>query len=661
AGVLDAASGKGGGGTLSVLRKTSSRTESTSASAGIGVALSTGVNETEIDLLDMNGDRYPDQVSASGVRFSNGVDGFGELQSFQGLGSAVRRSKDANGSTSIGIGIHFTKNNGRGKPAAVLSTLPSVGTTVSFTQTVSDLIDVNGDGLPDRVSIEPGSDEVTVRLNLGYHFGAPERWSLPSLPSSSDCTDHITVAADGIAGVTGLDTRNGLAFTRSAAANVGVAIGPFGGGVSTTLARTLVDLVDVNGDGLPDRVAKDHNDDFFRVQLNLGDRWDSPQRWYVPHWSASIGDAYNPRIEGKSAFQCLDAVSFSGHVELNGSIGAPICIPLVPPVVVAGLQIEASVQAFGSTSSGLQLFLEDLDGDGFADHILKRTGDQRVYVKRNQASRVNLLRAVHRPLGSTIELGYERRGNHANMPFSQWVLAQVSVADGRGNQYVTRYQYGNDAYYDRAERENYGYPHVRITLPDGSTIDRDFLNGDLYSRHLQTREALADASGNLFRVSAAQYVQQPDSGPSRFPALVGETISFYEGTASAEKQTSRTYEYDSLGNVIRTTDFADAGADDDVVTVIEYSDVHPAWPTSIEVKDGNGLLLRRRRGTYDARGNVTLLEQTLIGGRDPATGSPYSGSKNAVSTFTYDPLGNLATSTDPTGYTSAFTYDGTTK
>ena len=664
---LDSGSGSGGGGGLSMLRKTSSRTEGVSASLVAGLSLSHGESETQLDLLDMNGDRYPDQVSAGGVRFSNGRNGFGSLQGFPGLGSSVRRSEDGNVSLSVGLGTIFNKKNGKGRAKAVLSTLPTVGSTVSLTHSRQDLIDVNGDGLPDRVSIDPGSGAATVQLNLGYRFGAPEAWSLPALSSSGYCRDVVDYASSTLGSLSSLDTLNGISFTRSSALNAGVAVGPFGGGVSTTLSRTLVELADVNGDGLPDRVSKDERDPFFRVQLNLGDGWDREQRWYVPRWPTSIGDGYNPG----GIFQCLDAVTFSGHVEVNGSVGVPLCIPLVPPIPILGLQIEISAQASGSTSSGMQLFLDDVDGDGLADHVLKKAGDSSVYVKRNQAGRVNLLRTVRRPLGSTIELSYERRGNHPDMPFSHWVLSKVSVADGRGSApSVTRYQYGNDAFYDRAERESYGYADLRITQPDGSTIARDYLNRDFYSRHRMTKEVLADAAGNLFRVETARYEQQPVAGStaSRFPALVAESTAFYEGTTSVEssapKTTGKLYDYDTLGNVVRITDLADSGAGDDVTTTIAYRfdpDTRVTRPATMEVRDATGRLLRGRQGTYDDHGDLERLEYTLIGGRDPESGSTYSGSKNAVWTYTWDEVGNLASSTDPSGYTSTFTYDTATR
>lgn len=660
AGLIDQSAGTPGGG-LSVLRKTSTRTEGVSAGAIAGVALSQGTSETELDLLDMNGDGYPDQVSSSGVRFSNGRDGFGPLQGFGGLDSVVRQVGDATASTSIGLGVNFVKKDGGGKASAVLSSLPSGGSTVALSQVKSDLIDVNGDGLPDRVSMDPGSGAMTVQLNLGYRFGAPEVWALPSWNNggSGRCQDVIDSLSSALGGLSSLDTLDAFNFTRSSAVHVGGAFGPFGASVVTTLARTLVEMADINGDGLPDRIAKEEGEDFFRVQLNLGDHWDQERRWYAPGWSTSLGDGYNPL----GIFHCLDAVSFNGNVETEGSVGAPICIPLIPPIPVVGLQVEISGQVFGG-QGGMQLFLEDLDGDGLADHVLKKAGDPNVYVKRNLAERVNLLSAVHRPLGSTIELSYQRRGNTPDMPSSQWVLAGTTVSDGRGNAYTTSNQYGNDAFYDRAERESYGFPHLKTVLPDGSSVERWFDNHDLYSRHLPLKTAVADAAGNLFRAETTAYTEVPLGSQASFPAKVQEVTLFYEGSATAGKSTARTWQYDNLGNVVAMTDTGDDGPADDVNETIAYTADTNAWvfnPQLVEARDGGGNLLRRSTATYDAAGELTRLEKTLSGGRDPQTGAPYSGSKNAVWTLAYDDAGNLVSSVDPSGYTTTHTYDPQTR
>jgi RHS repeat-associated protein len=657
--VLDQASGSGGGGGLSMLRKTTAKTWGAQAELVAGLSLSLGESQTELDLLDLNGDRYPDQVSTSGVRFSDGRTGFGPLVSFPGMGSAVRESEDGNVSASVGLGVVFARKDGKGKTNAVLSNLPSVGSAVSLTQAHQNLIDVNGDGLPDRVSMAPGTSQVEVELNLGYRFGAPEVWTLPRWNAGAGrrCQDVVDLVSSGLAGLLSLDTLDGLSFTRSSALNTGIALGPFGGGASTTLARTLVELADINGDGLPDQVAKEEGEDFFRVKLNLGDHWDTEQHWHVPAWQTSIGDGYNPL----GVFKCLDAVSFTGNIEGQGSVGAPICIPLVPPFVVAGLQIELSFQLFGG-SGGMQLFFEDVDGDGFADHVLKKGGDPNVYVKRNQAGQVNLLSAVHRPLGSTLQLAYERRGNTADMPSSQWVLSAVTLEDGRGNAYTTRYQYGNDAVYDRTERESYGYPRLKTLLPDGSTVERWFHNQDLYSRFLPVRTEVADATGKLFRTETVTYEEIPvgGSGQARFPARTQAATLFYEGTGTARKSTVQSWRYDGLGNVVAFTDGADDGAADDLVATVAYHSDPSAYvfkPRLVEVRDGAGRLLRRRSMDYDEHGNPVRAEETLIGGRDPQTGASWDGSRNAVSTFLYDEIGNLVSATDPSGFNRTFHYD----
>ncbi|MFL6201629.1 MAG: toxin TcdB middle/N-terminal domain-containing protein [Thermoanaerobaculia bacterium] len=657
--------GSGGGGGLSVLRQTAGRTASVSVAAGLGLSLSAGTTDAQLDLLDVNGDGYADQVSGDGVRFSNGRDGFGPLEEIPNLGGAVREVSDATVGTTVGLGVNFVKKNGRGQSQAVLNTLPSVGSTISLAQTETDLLDVNGDGLPDRIEMAPGSSSARVRLNLGYRFGDPEAWDLPGWDGagSSRCQDVVDYVASEVAGaLSALDTLDALSFTRSSAAHAGVAIGPFGGGVVTTLARTLVELADVNGDGLLDRVAKEHGDPWFRVQLNRGDGWGPEERWNAPDWSLQPGSGYNPGL-----FECLDSVAFQGHIDGNASVGAPICIPLIPPEPVVGLQIELSAQASGG-EGGLQLSLQDLDGDGLTDHVLKRSGDSNVYVRRNQARKVNLLSAVHRPLGGTIRLDYRRQGNRVDLsdpahridlPHGIWALASATVDDGRGNAYLTRFDYFNDGFYDRAERESYGFARVLTTLPDGATIDRRYHNQDFHRRYLLTREAVADASGRLFRADTAQYELADVAPGSRFPALVREETAFYEGTGAPQKTTARDYEHDGLGNVVAFRDHADEGSEDDAVAAVAYH-VDPATgvvkPRAMEVRDGLGRLLRRKDAVYDAYGDLVRLEQTLTGGKAPESGAPYSGD-TAVWSWAYDELGNLASSVDPVGYTRSFTYD----
>ncbi len=669
AGNLDQTSAATAGGGLGVLRVTTGRTGGLEVSAGISLAVSLGDSESELDLVDMNGDRYPDQVSSGGVRYSNGRNGFGDQQPFPGLNSSVRRSEDANVTTSIGFGFPYTKKSSDGKPNGVVTTMPTVGDTVGLSTSRYDLIDVNGDGLPDRVSMNSGGTAATVQLNLGYRFGQPELWPLPAWQGGGgpgSCTDLVDVIGNGISSlIVDRNSPDALSYTRSSALHAGVAIGPFGVSVSSSLSRTLVQLADVNGDGLPDHISKEQDEDFFRVKLNHGDGWDPEQRWPVPAWSTSLGTTYV--IPGVN--RCLDAVTYTGNIGANASLGFQYCQPLIPPVVVAGLELEISGQIQGN-GGGLQLSFEDLDGDGLPDHVLKKPFDSNVYVKRNLAEQANLLIGVQRPLNGSLQLSYARQGNRVglsgdtlrkvDMPDTQWVLAGVTENDGRGNSYTTRYDYFNEAFQDRAERESYGYARVKTTRPDGSTIDRHFKNQDFYQRHLPESEQIADGSGRVFRTETTAYDLRPLGPGAAFPAMIREQTDFSEGTGSVHKSTARTYDYDSFGNVIAYNDSGDQGAADDLAATAAYAVDPQAYvikPSQLTVRDGGGHLLRQRQAAYNAQGDLVRTEQVLIGGKDPATGTPYTGNSNAVWTYGYDAVGNLASSVDPSGFTSAFTYE----
>jgi len=690
---------------VSTLRQGYARTTQAEASAfGLGGSLSQGLAATQIDFLDMNGDRFPDQVSEGHVRFSDGIGGFGPLETVPGLGTALpcsdgtelddldlagsaldgilgvagklRCSKDGTIDATVGVGITYSKKDSEGEPKSVASTMPSVGTASSLSQSRVELMDLNGDGLPDRVSLVPGAEGATVQLNLGYRFGAPESWPLPHWEEARRCSDVLDFTP--VLGLIGkLDEPDALSLTVSGAEHAGLAFGPIGGGIGTTLSRTVVEMVDVNGDGLADHVSKDPDERFFRVKINRGDGWGAEQIWHVPAWDASLaptGDRLNP----VGLFRCLDSVSFTGQVNGSASVGFPLCITIIPDYPILGIQIEVSVQGSGD-DGGLRLAFQDLDGDGLPDHVLKKTGDSNVYVKRNRVGKTNLLRRVDRPLGGSFTLDYTEQGNRVDdsdpehrvdMPENQWVLSSVAVEDGLAETapYTTTFDYGNDAFYDRGERVEYGYARILETRPDGSTVERLFHNQDFTLRNLPAKTVIRNADGDLFRVQTASYEKRPVAAGSVFPATLGERTDFYEGTTRQEggppKSTLKTYDYDALGDVIRVTDFVDEGTGDDVLATFDYH-VDPARyvvkPSRIEVRDASGHLLRRREAGYDTFGDLVRLEQTLSGGRDPETGAAYTGTHNPVWTFSHDALGNLASVTDPVGYRVDYSYDPVTR
>src|SRR6185436_9258771 len=79
-----------------------------------------------------------------------------------------------------------------------------------------------------------------------------------------------------------------------------------------------------------------------------------------------------------------------------------------------------------------------------------------------------------------------------DMPNNQWSLASVDVDDGRGNVYTRKFRHraiGNDlrnpsdlgtGFYDRVEREDYGFALTTTTREDGSELESQAHNKDFY-------------------------------------------------------------------------------------------------------------------------------------------------------------------------------------
>ena len=115
-----------------------------------------------------------------------------------------------------------------------------------------------------------------------------------------------------------------------------------------------------------------------------------------------------------------------------------------------------------------------------------------VLVRYNQAGKSNLLQTVTNPLGGGFTLDYSREGNFVgnfysgknwtfDMPSARWCLSSVTTFDNFQHSYTDTIQYGpmdrgsdgivapavGSGFYDRVEKEFYGFSHVRVIHGDG--------------------------------------------------------------------------------------------------------------------------------------------------------------------------------------------------
>src|SRR5262249_49592844 len=80
---------------------------------------------------------------------------------------------------------------------------------------------------------------------------------------------------------------DGLRVQDSAGNNIGAGYSYFGGGLTFGLSRTTTDMIDINGDGLPDMVKRVPGSTQMSVAYNRGDTFTGEQFWDVPAWPAS--------------------------------------------------------------------------------------------------------------------------------------------------------------------------------------------------------------------------------------------------------------------------------------------------------------------------------------------------------------------------------------
>ncbi|MCY9877328.1 SpvB/TcaC N-terminal domain-containing protein [Vibrio natriegens] len=600
-----------------------------SVSFGLSGSYSTSDQDIHIlaDFSDMNGDRYPDIVGETHVQYT---DMLGSLLSEKEL---LKLDEDTNpdypssswsNNEGVTLGGNFSvgSNNAANNQTATSfkealvnanTSMPSAGISGTNGKTEDHATvswrDINADGLPDRVY-----DTGEVQINLGYSFTDRENWGFGQVKEGE------SEASGGGLGI-----------------NIGAASIKAGLSKSTFDTRNRHTLYDVNGDGLLDEAMFTGSN--IQVRINKGSGFADWVNW-----------------TGANEIQ----VSSGETVSANASF--TFCIPL-PPFFVVKICTNAGVHSSGGTSQE-NYSLNDINGDGYPD-VLKSNSESDLRVMKSTIGRTNLLKKVERPLGASFEINYHREGNTFDMPQSRWVLSNVVTNDGftgDGADTMKQSFVYADGYYDRREREFFGFANVTTLDLDTANSDAiyryvstDFINDNYYEKGLARYSVMKDSGGNIFTETVNSYqTEDVFSGAildaagkendftSAFPQLVTTETFFYEGTGTAEKQTRIDYQYDNYGNVVVQTDHGDVGTSDDWTATVVYHELVSDWivsaPKSISLRDAAGNVLRQREADINSQGRV---EQVRV----------YADSATALTTdITYDDYGNLRTVTRPENY-----------
>lgn len=460
-----------------------SRTTSWSATgsiAGAGIGAVTSESENTTNYLDINGDGYPDPIVGTKA-FSSGPTGAPRttwlaerslaplnklstaLQATVGFGDGATTAIRENVATAAGDFAHgalgdtarspllpesVASTSGPASPEARLNVGVNLSFGAAFNTPNQDLVDLNGDGLPDTVATSNDAKDIRLAYNVGHKM-----------------VDAGTLNI--------FESLRGLTLSGGFGLNFGYKdqSGAFGGGVALSHndATTRVALIDVNGDGLVDVVAPT-GDGKLNVAFNNG--WTFENAIPIP-----IGKSGEWRFPNVGA---SESTVFGLGAHYTFYIG-PLCLFGICYIVVNPALDTSDV--LGRTLVSVQ----DVNGDGLIDFVstsgFYRGGNgvlpnygfpgskahEKIAVHLNGMGKADKLKTIINSTGSTIGLDYAHVGNEQiHNPKTLYALSEIRVADGfratnaesfDEDVLVTRIEYKGGVH-DRAERQFLGFETI---------------------------------------------------------------------------------------------------------------------------------------------------------------------------------------------------------
>jgi RHS repeat-associated protein len=410
------------------------------------------------------------------------------INSLSSTRSIGRWSKSSQNTGSLSGSYTFPIGGGDNKATVGAGASVTWGTGYS----VSDYMDMNGDGFPDLVST---NDIEYTKPNGGLSCW---NYSLDHVRENSTKSFGGTLSA-GIfnPGVTKENAKLKGLSSDTFAPSVGLNANA---GITWGTASSTFELIDINGDGLPDKVWTDAND--IAVEYNTGYGFTDASRNRDLNYINESSNSTTSMGGGVSVEQIVDGWGgglFYGNtgsmgtsnvtkalVDVNGdglpdilqsdgkvrfntgsgfttdafNVGLPSDgsalktqtvsagtnaggygagkIPLPWPGLFATFKLSYS-KDWNNTMSKQKSTLMDFDGDGYPDwlYIDKNISDQdttEIYssfqLQKSHIGRTNLLKQVNMPMGGTILMDYSRSPHTTDSPKGKWNMTTFTITDG---------------------------------------------------------------------------------------------------------------------------------------------------------------------------------------------------------------------------------------
>ncbi|MDN5397564.1 MAG: hypothetical protein L0G05_13640, partial [Chryseobacterium sp.] len=346
-------------------------------------------NEKTSDYFqDFNGDHYPDIISGSYHQKTNVLGQLDAVSSISkkeitnkglvlgaGLSASASVAKFSNTANSF-FAIAGEKDLHTGSSSFALGIGLNVTIGKAWAQGTGVWADINGDGLTDYIS------DGNSYVNTGNGFAVePYGWDVS-------------------------EVSKGESFAVSGGGGFSFANGSWAGGVGLSKSKSTAKtgLIDLNGDGLADKIVKNGNT--YDFLINSGTSFVSTDG---AHKNFSLDNKQN-------------SSGFNLYGTLCACFGLKICVS-------AGGGTDKSV-------SKQEVDLRDFDGDGYPDLLVSENDTELTYYHNNYP-KANLLLTIENPLQGIIMMEYDNVNQQDNletlvggtyqMPFSKTLLSRMAV------------------------------------------------------------------------------------------------------------------------------------------------------------------------------------------------------------------------------------------
>lgn len=309
----------------------------------------------------------------------------------------------------------------------------------------------------------------------------------------------------------------------------------------------------------------------------------------------------------------------------------------------------------------------DFNGDGLTDAACFDNSTFTWQRLAAQGKAADLLRKLTNSLGGTTEItytpsvAYDNTGDddQCDLPFVIQTVSKVMQSDGLGNAYQTNYSYANGLYASQ-ERETRGFGYVKVTDSEGNISETRFKQDDIF-KGLPDKTRISDYQGHLYLETEKTYDYTTPYTGVTFAYLKEEKSSTYDGQIAPQVTKTIYEEYDSYGNPAQIKSLGDVDiSGDERQSNIEYV-YNPALgilglPCYTCLKDAQGKIVGQKWLYYDNHPNYT---DTPVKGDLTREESwlDTADKTNPVTQKSYDDYGNVLTTTDARNQVSSITYD----